>query len=86
MKDVQPIIVDVNVSIFDTTGISETCKELKDKERRQVLEEVVPQGFLQNYDRYTNYIFMVQHLRSHKWAYKLVSYLDRFLYFLEKMK
>ncbi|MBR1834159.1 MAG: glycosyltransferase [Bacteroidales bacterium] len=86
MADVQPVIVDVNVSIFDTTGISETNTELNNKERCQVVEEVVPRGILENYDRYANYIFMIQHLRSHKWAYKLVRYVDRLLYLLEKRK
>ena len=39
LGDVKPVYVDIDVTIFDASGISESNLELRNKERRQVLEE-----------------------------------------------
>ena len=52
LGNVKPIYVDIDVTIFDCSGISETNLELRNKERRQVLEEVLPPAILADYDKY----------------------------------
>lgn len=86
MNGVKPVLTDADVVLFDTTGVSETNPELDARERRMVLEEVIPPAILENYDSYSNVIFMMQHIRSRKWAYKMVKYLDKFLYLIEGRK
>lgn len=86
MNGVKPVLTDADVVLFDTSGVSETNPELDAHERRMVLEEVIPPAILDNYDSYSNVIFMMQHIRSRKWAYKMVKYLDKFLYLIEGRK
>jgi len=86
MNGVKPVLTDADVTLFDTSGVSETNPELDARERRMVLEEVIPPAILENYDSYSNVIFMMQHIRSRKWAYKMVKYLDKFLYLIEGRK
>lgn len=86
LNDVKPIIVNVNVSIFDMTGISVTNNKLRKSERRAVLTDTVPQCFLADYDRYYKDISMMNRFRRHPWAFKLVSFLERCLFKLEKRR
>ena len=46
----KPHYVDLNVTLFDMTGISETNKELLNKERKQVLEQLFPKIVQWTYD------------------------------------
>ena len=75
--------VDIDMTLFDMTGISETNKELLNNERNQLLQEMVPSGILRDYD---NYHFIVhQHKRlkkHHLWG--LVYFVERVLFKLEK--
>ena len=75
--------VDIDMTLFDMTGISETNKDLLNNERNQLLKEMVPEGILRDYD---NYHFIVhQHKRlkkHHLWG--LVYFVERVLFKLEK--
>lgn len=75
--------VDIDMTLFDMTGISETNKDLLNNERNQLLKEMVPVGILRDYD---NYHFIVhQHKRlkkHHLWG--LVYFVERVLFKLEK--
>lgn len=75
----KPVYVDVDVTIFDTTGISETNMNLRNEERRKVLESLVPPAILADYDKHAFDMIQMDHLRKHKWAYKLVWLLERML-------
>lgn len=46
----KPRYVDLNVTLFDMTGISETNKELLKKERKQVMEQTFPKRVLWTYN------------------------------------
>lgn len=81
-----PQYVDVNVTRFDMTGISETNKELNRAERRRVLEELFPKAILKDYDRYSFAMEQFDRLLRHPWAYKLVWFLERCLFKIEKHK
>ena len=81
-----PQYVDVDVTRFDMTGISETNKELNSAERRKVLEELLPKAILQDYDRYSFAMEQFARLQRHPWAYKFVWFLERCLFKIEKHK
>ena len=80
---VKPVYVDIDVTIFDASGISETNLELRNKERRQVLEEVLPPAVLADYDAHTFDSVQMDRLRNHH-LYRLVYFLERMLFKLEK--
>lgn len=82
----QPQYVDLDVTLFDMTGISETNKELDKAERTQVLEEMFPKTILADYERYSFPIEQINRLQRHPWAYKMVWFLERCLFNLEKVK
>lgn len=80
---VKPEYVDIDVTIFDDGGISETNLALRYKERRQVLEELLPPAVLWDYD--THAFEMEQMNRLRRWKlYPLVYFMERVLFKLEK--
>lgn len=80
---VKPEYVDIDVTIFDDGGISETNLALRNAERRKVLEEVMPPAILWDYD--THAFEMEQMKRLRRWKmYGLVYLLERTLFKLEK--
>ena len=80
---VKPEYVDIDVTIFDDGGISETNLTLRNAERRKVLEEVLPPAVLWDYD--THAFEMEQMKRLRRWKmYWLVYLIERTLFKLEK--
>ena len=82
----KPHYVDMNVTLFDMTGISETNKELDKTERKQVLDLLFPHAVLADYEKYAFPIDQVKRLQRHSWAYKMVWFLERCLFKLEKAR
>lgn len=83
---VKPVYSDIDVSVFDMTGISETNKELDKAERKKVLSELIPAPILSDYDNYCNSIEQVKRLKRHPWVYKIVWFLERCLFKIEKWR
>ena len=80
---VKPEYVDIDVTIFDDGGISETNLTLRNAERRKVLEELLPPAILWDYD--THAFEMEQMKRLRRWKmYWLVYLIERTLFKLEK--
>lgn len=80
---VKPEYVDIDVTIFDDGGISETQLDRRAAERRQVLEELLPPAVLWDYD--THAFEMEQMKRLRRWKlYPLVYFVERVLFKLEK--
>ena len=82
----KPQYVDMDVTLFDMTGISETNKELDKAERKQVLEQMFPNAVLADYERFAFPIGQIKRLQRHPWAYKMVWLLERCLFKMEKTK
>ena len=82
----KPQYVDMGVTLFDMTGISETNKELDKTERKQVLEQLFPKTILADYARFAFPIDQIKRLQRHPWAYKLVWFFERCLFKWEKVK
>ena len=80
----KPVYADIDVTLFDMTGISETNKDLDKTERKKVLEELIPQTVLSDYDQWAFPIAQIKRLKRHPWAYKLVWFLERCLFKVEK--
>jgi glycosyltransferase involved in cell wall biosynthesis len=79
----KPEYVDIDVTIFDDGGISETNLELRNKERRQVLEELLPPAVLWDYDQHAFEMEQMNRLRCWK-LYPLVYFIERVCFKFEK--
>ena len=83
LGNIKPIYVDIDVMLFDVTGISSTNKDLDKKERRQELEEVLPPAILKDLDDYALIIEQYKRLKKrHLWG--LIYFIERVLFKLEK--
>ena len=82
----KPYYVDMNVTLFDMSGISESNKELNQVERKQVLKQLFPDAILKDYEQYAFPIEQIKRLQRHPWGYGLVWLLERWLFKLEKWK
>lgn len=83
LGNVKPVYIDVDLTIFDASGISESNLELRNKERRQVLEELLPPAILADYDAHSFDAEQMNRLRKHH-LYGLVYFMERVLFKLEK--
>ena len=75
--------VPIDVTIFDTTGVSETNLVVREKERRTELERILPSAILKDYDNYHFPIEQYKRLKKHH-LWKLVYFMERVLFKLEK--
>lgn len=80
---VTPVYVNIDVTIFDMTGVSESNTAFWNVERRPILEELVPPMILADYDKYGEVMRMIDRLRKHH-LYGLVWFIERVLFKLEK--
>lgn len=82
---VKPLYVDIDVTIFDASGISESNLAIRNEERRQVLEEVLPPAVLADYDAHAFEVEQMNRLRRHH-LYGIVYFIERVLFKLEKWR
>lgn len=84
----KPKYVDLDVTLFDMTGISENAnsKLMIREERQQVLDELVPSVYLRDYQQYADDIYLMRRIHRHPWVYKLVWFAERCLFKMEKWK
>ena len=80
------VYTNIDVTIFDMTGISESGgknKELILNERREYLESILPAAVLRDYDKYAFPISQYQRLKKyHLWG--IVYFMERVLFKFEK--
>lgn len=81
-----PQYVDLDVTLFDMTGISENAdsKQKIKEERNKVLEEMIPSVYRNDYERYYKDIYLMRRIHRHPWAFKIVWFLERCLFKMEK--
>lgn len=75
--------VDVDVTLFDMTGISETNKGLLKEERDQLNAELIPHAILRDYERYHFPMDQYRRLKKHH-LWGVVYFVERVLFKLEK--
>lgn len=81
----KPKYANIDVTLFDMTGISETNLDLCKEERKKELDRMFPEAILADYERFAFPMEQFQRLQRHPWAYKLVWFLERCLFKLEKL-
>lgn len=84
----RPVYVDIDVTIFDMGGVSESGGKNKDliaRERRDYLQKVVPASVLSDYDNFSFAVFQYQRLKKHH-LWGLVNFIERILFKLEKWR
>ena len=83
-----PAYVDMNVTCFDMTGVSETTgsREKIKVERKKVLAELFPQAILSDYEAYWEDIYAMRRLHRFPWAFQMVRFLERCLFKVEKYR
>ena len=82
----KPQYVDIDVTLFDMMGISETNLDLSKTERKKVLETMLPKAILADYEQYNFPIDQIERLQRHSWAYRMVWFLERCLFKVERWK
>ena len=80
----KPVYADIDVTLFDMTGISETNKDLCKSERDAVLLETIHPAILADYQEWAHPILQLMRLKRHPWAYKIVWLIERSLFKIEK--
>ena len=86
LGDESPFYVNIDVTLFDMTGISETNKALDKAERKRTLSELIPSSILADYDSWSSSISQMKRLKRHPWAYRIVRFLERVLFKIEKRR
>lgn len=76
--------VDLDMTIFDMTGISNTNSNLDKSERKMFLEEQIPASILYDYDKYWRDIDMMKRIKRNRFVYKIVWFLERVLFKIEQ--
>lgn len=80
----EPVYANVNVSLFDMNGVSETNAELVKKERSAVLESLLPKALLADYEDHSFMIGQMIRIKRHPLIYRIVWFLERCLFKIEK--
>lgn len=82
----KPVYMNIDVTIFDMTGISESGgknAELIKKERREYLDSILPESVLRDYGNFSFPVLQYQRLKKyHLWG--IVYFMERVLFKLEK--
>lgn len=83
---IHPKHEDTDVSFFNLNSISETKHELNAKERRQVIERIMPPQVLPDYDRWKTSILKQAAINRHPFAMKLQNTLLWLINIVEKIQ
>ena len=81
---VKPVYVNIDVTIFDAEGISETNLKLRNEERAKVLKEITPPAVWEDFYKHSFHIDQMNRLERHPLFYKLVWFIERCLFKWER--
>lgn len=80
---VQPMYVNIDVVLFDMSGVSNANMERRNAEKRAYLEEILPASVLQDFDAYAFPIEQYKRLKKyHLWP--IVYFMERVLFKFNK--
>lgn len=82
----KPVYTNIDVTIFDMNGVSESYGKNADiikRERREYLESILPPAVLHDYDAFSFPVLQYQRLKKHH-LWGIVYLLERILFKLEK--
>ena len=75
----QPKYTDINIIMFDMTGISSTGQEINWRERKAVLAALLPEAVLEDYRGYSLEMNLFRQMKHCPGVKRIVYYLERFL-------
>ena len=81
----RPVYTDIDITLFDMNGVSETNLGLRDKEKSDELQKLINPSILADYHAWALSIDQMKRLKRHPWAYRIVWFLERCLFKWEKM-
>lgn len=81
-----PVYVDIDVTVFDMTGVSETQIEKRERERDDELKRILPIGVYNDYMMYRFPLEQMRRIKRYPLVYKFVYFIERVLFKLEKRK
>ena len=84
----KPVYTNIDVTIFDMNGVSESYGKNVDiikRERREYLESILPPAVLHDYDAFSFPILQYQRLKKHH-LWGIVYFIERVLFKLEKWR
>lgn len=84
----KPVYTNIDVTIFDMNGVSESYGKNADiikRERREYLESILPPAVLHDYDAFSFPILQYQRLKKHH-LWGIVYFIERVLFKLEKWR
>ncbi|MGM9506793.1 glycosyltransferase family 2 protein [Larkinella sp. GY13] len=80
------IYCNIDVTVFDMNGISNTHTKLEKLERRRVLKEYIPANILIDYDRHSFDLEQITRIKKNKFAGWILWFVERVLFKFEKLK
>lgn len=81
-----PVYVDIDVTLFDMTGISETQLERRETERDEELKRILPIGVYMDYSMYRFLLEQMRRIKRYPLVYKFFYFVERVLFKFEKRK
>ena len=81
---VEPVYVDIDVTIFDMTGVSETQLAKREQERDEELQRILPLGVYQDYKNYHFPMEQWRRIKRDGVVYKLFYFAERVIFKCEK--
>lgn len=81
-----PVYVDIDVTIFDMNGISETQLERRETERDEELKRILPIGVYMDYSMYRFLLEQMRRIKRYPLVYKFFYFVERVLFKFEKRK
>ena len=88
LGNVLPVYVNIDVTIFDMNGVSESAgknKHIIQKERSEYLASAFPKAVINDYNNYAFVLLQHQRLKKHH-LWGLVHFVERVLFKLEKWR
>lgn len=86
LHNIIPTYVDIDVTVFDMSGISSVNSELDKTERRKVLEDLLPFSVLADYDKFAFQIDQLKRLNGYLITKNIFWLLERVIFKWEKWK
>ena len=88
LGNIQPVYINIDVTIFDMNGVSESAgknKHIIKQERSEYLASAFPKAVINDYNKYAFILLQYQRLKKHH-LWGLVRLMERVLFKLEKWR
>lgn len=85
-ENVQPVYIDIDVTLFDMNGISTINSAFDKEERQQVLVDMLPTKIIEDYKQYSFQIEQWKRIQRYKLIAKFYWLVERCLFKIDKIK